>query len=93
MLKAKKGFLLRSLGDEYIVVAVGEASRNFNGMIRLNKLGAAYWKELENGTSEDQLVAMTLEHFNGLNEDTIRGDIREFLDSVSVALDYDEQND
>ena len=47
MIKAKKGFLLRRLGDEYMVVAIGEASRNFNGMIRMNETGAFYWKELE----------------------------------------------
>lgn len=27
MIKAKKGFLLRRLGDEYMVVAIGEASK------------------------------------------------------------------
>ena len=47
MIKAKKGFLLRRLGAEYMVVAIGEASRNFNGMIRMNETGAFYWKELE----------------------------------------------
>ena len=47
MLKTKKGFLLRRLGDEFMVVAIGEASKSFNGMIRLNDTGAFYWKELE----------------------------------------------
>ena len=42
MIKAKKGFLLRRLGDEYMVVAIGEASKNFNGMIRMNETGAFY---------------------------------------------------
>ena len=36
MLKTKKGFLLRHLGDEAMVVAIGEASQSFNGVIRLN---------------------------------------------------------
>ena len=40
MLKTKKGFLLRKLGTEYMVVAIGEASRSFNGMIRMNETGA-----------------------------------------------------
>ena len=40
MLKAKKGFLLRKLGPEYMVVAIGEASKNLNGMIRMNETGA-----------------------------------------------------
>ena len=40
MIKAKKGFLLRKLGNEYMVVAIGEAIKNFNGMIRINETGA-----------------------------------------------------
>ena len=44
MLKAKNGFLLRHLGDEAMVVAIGEANKSFNGMIRLSETGAFYWK-------------------------------------------------
>ena len=63
MIKAKKGFLLRKLGNEYMVVAIGEAIKNFNGMIRINETGAFYWKELEQGTTEEALVGKTLERF------------------------------
>ena len=49
MMKAKKGFILRRLGQEYMVVPIGEASKNLNGMIRMNETGAFLWKELENG--------------------------------------------
>ena len=93
MLKTKKGFLLRRLGDEYMAVAIGEASRNFNGMIRLNETGAFYWKELEKGSSEDELTAETLERFEGVDEATARQDVRAFLDSVQVALEDAAPND
>ena len=93
MLKTKKGFLLRRLGDEYMAVAIGEASRHFNGMIRLNETGAFYWKELEKGSSEDELTAKTLERFEGVDETTARQDVRAFLDSVQVALEDAAPND
>lgn len=89
MLKAKKGFLLRKLGPEYMVVAIGEAGRRFNGMIRMNETGAFYWKELEKGTSEEQLVAKTMERFTGLEEETARRDVKAFLQSIDVALDHE----
>lgn len=92
MIKTKKGFLLRNLGEEYIVVAIGEASKDFNGMIRLNKTGAFYWKELENGTTEGELVRKTLEHFSNLNEEVVRSDVKDFLDKISMALDYDKKD-
>jgi len=86
MLKVKKGFILRKLGTEYMAVAIGEASKNFNGMIRLNGTGAFYWKELEKGTTRDLLVTKTLEEYEGVTEDTARHDVEEFLDSISVAI-------
>lgn len=92
MMKAKKGFLLRRLGTEYMVVAVGEVSKDFNGMIRLNETGAFYWKELEKGATEDQLVEKTLARFDDVDETTARHDVQAFLHEVSVALDNDAPN-
>lgn len=89
MLKTKPGFLLRRLGDESMVIAIGEASESFNGMIRLNRTGAFYWELLEQGVTEDQLVAKTLERFEGLDEATARQDVREFLNTIALALDND----
>lgn len=92
MIKTKKGFVLRNLGTEYIVVAIGEASKNFNGMIRLNKTGAFYWRELEKGTTEEQLVSKTLEHFSNLDEKIVCRDVRDFLNIITMALDYDKED-
>ncbi len=93
MLKTKKGFLLRKLGDESMAVAIGEASKYFNGMIRLNDTGAFYWKELEKGSSEDDLTAKTLERYEGVDEATARQDVRDFLQSIEVALEDAASND
>ena len=38
-MKIKNGFMLRKVGAQNVVVAVGEASRSFNGIIRLNDSG------------------------------------------------------
>lgn len=92
-MKIKKGFILRKLGTEHMAVAIGEASKEFNGMIRLNNTGAMYWQELEKGTTKETLVAKTLEQYEGVDEDTARRDVEEFLDSISVALDYDKSDE
>lgn len=93
MLKTKKGFILRKLASEYMVVAIGEASKNFNGMIRMNETAVLYWKELEKGTTEQQLVEKTLERFEGVDADTARKDVREFLGTISVAIENDAADD
>lgn len=67
---------------------VGEASKEFNGMIRMNETGAFYWKELEQGITEDGLVAKMLERFEDLDEDTARRDLAEYLETMKIALEY-----
>lgn len=87
MLKTKPGFLLRKLGDESMVIAIGAASDQFNGMIRLNETGALYWEMLAQGATEDQLVAATMERYPGLDEAGVRQDVQEFLGTIAFALD------
>ena len=44
-MKIKQGFMLREVAGNYVVVAVGEASKKFNGVINLNESGAFIWKK------------------------------------------------
>lgn len=90
MIRAKKGFILRRLGKEYMVVPVGEASKDLNGMIRLNETGAFYWRELEKGITKDGLIEKMLERFEDLDEATARRDLNEFLETMKVALETDD---
>ena len=86
MLKIKEGFVLSKLGEEYMVVPVGDATSAFNGMIRMNESGAFFWRELTAGTTVDALVEKALARYNGLDEQTARADIKEFIKTVSFAL-------
>lgn len=93
MLKTKPGFLLRRLGDEAMVVAIGEAAQDFNGMIRMNETAALYWNALEKGTTAEQLVQLTLGQFDGVDRETARRDVNEFLDAVAAAIQDVPQQD
>lgn len=43
-MKIKNGFVIREVGGEYVVVPVGERSKQFHGMINMNATGAFLWK-------------------------------------------------
>ena len=43
-MKIKRGFVLRVVGGESVVVPVGEMSKTFHGMINLNETGAFLWR-------------------------------------------------
>ena len=56
-MKVKNGFILRKVGKQFVVAATGEASKNFNGMIRLNDEAAFAFGQLQGGTTEEELIA------------------------------------
>ncbi len=83
-MKIKNGFLLRKVGEQNIVVAIGDESRDFNGIIRLNDTGRFLWEKLQNETTENGLVsAMLLEY--DIDEATARNDTADFIESLKEA--------
>lgn len=77
-MKTKKGFLLRSVGGRNVVVAVGQASEEFNGLITLNESGAFLWKLLQNGTTYQAMLDEMLKEYD-VDEATAREGIDAFL--------------
>ena len=70
-MKIKEGFVLRTIAGSNIVVPVGAASIDFNGMITLNDSGAFLWKELEQDCDIDDLTAALLREYD-VDEATAR---------------------
>ncbi len=83
-MKIKNGFILRKVGSQNVVVAVGEASRSFNGIIRLNDTGKYLWEKLQNNVTEEQLLADMLSDYN-IDGQTARSDIDRFINSLREA--------
>lgn len=57
-MKIKKGFVLRRVLDEAIVVASGEASKTFHGMIKLNDSAADIWQWISEGKEADAIAKL-----------------------------------
>lgn len=83
-MKIKNGFILREVAGSFIVVAVGEAVKEFKGIINLNETGAFLWKILESGATEEQLVAKLLEEYD-VDEKTAAEDVGKFINKLSEA--------
>ena len=87
-MRIKDGYIMKKLGSGYVVVTVGQASKDFNGLIRLDEPGAWLWKSIQDGAdSREKLVAKMLERYEDLDEPTARQDLDEFLGTVSFALE------
>ncbi|MBQ9544170.1 MAG: PqqD family protein [Clostridia bacterium] len=59
--KLKKGFVLRKVAGQTLVVATGEASKDFHGMIKLNESAEVIWKELAAGKSDKEIADRLME--------------------------------
>ncbi len=89
MIKTKKGFMLRSVAGRHVVVAIGQASVDFNGLITLNDTGAYIWEKLSKGTTYDALLKDMLADYE-VDEETARKGIDGFLDTARGANLLDE---
>ena len=83
-MKIKDGFVLREVAGSFIVVAIGEAVKNFNGIINLNETGAFLWKILEKGATQEELVAKLLEEYD-VDDKTAAEDVGKFINKLSEA--------
>ena len=80
-MKIKKGFVLRVVGGENVVVPVGEMSKTFHGMINLNETGAFMWKFFsEEHTLEEGVSALLSEY--EVEENVARADVEKFMNVV-----------
>ena len=79
MLKLDKEYVLRQIGDDYVIVPVGKAVLSFNGMITVNETGAFLWEQLVKGTSKEGLLETLMETYEVTQEEAER-DIDEFLE-------------
>ncbi len=83
-MKIKDGFILREVAGSYLVVAVGAAVKQFNGMINLNETGAFLWRILEKGATEEKAVAELLKEYD-VDEETAKADVKAFVSKLTEA--------
>ena len=81
-MKIKNGFILRDVGGKTFVVAVGERSREFKGMITLNETGKFIWKALENENTVDGVVDSLMATYECDDRAMIESDVKAFVDKL-----------
>ena len=81
-MKTKAGFMRRKLGTQEVVVAVGKASKQFSGIIRLNETGAFLWDLLASGDrTEAELVDALLAEYD-VSRELATADVAKFVATI-----------
>ncbi|MBR1983800.1 MAG: PqqD family protein [Clostridia bacterium] len=83
-MKIKKGFILKEIAGNFVVVAVGPAVRDFNGAISLNGVGATLWKALEKENTEDSLIWALLNEYQ-VEYEKAKTDVENFVNKLKEA--------
>ena len=78
-MKIKNGFILRDVGGKTFVVAVGERSREFKGMITLNETGKLIWQTLEKGATVEEVVNAILAEYECDDKALVKSDVNAFI--------------
>lgn len=80
-MKIKENFVLRQVADTWVVLPLGAATLNFDGMLTLNQSGVLLWQALEKGCTEAELTEVLLEEYDVSREEAA-ADVRQFLDTL-----------
>ena len=83
-MKIKEGFMLRNVAGSAVVVPLGQAAADFNGMINLNGVGAFLWEHLQQDTTEEALQAALLENYDVTPEKAAEG-VASFVEGLKKA--------
>ena len=77
-MKIKDGFVVRDIMGQCVVVATGEASQDFSGMIKLNDTGKDIWEGVASGKSEDEIVDFIVSEYD-VEENRAKDSVKKFL--------------
>ncbi len=80
-MKIKKGFVLRVVAGESVVVPVGEMSKTFHGMINLNETGAFLWKFFSEEHTVEEGVEALLQEYE-VERELATTDVQTFVDTL-----------
>ena len=74
----RKGYILRKVGEAYMVMPTGPRMKEYRGMITLNETGSFLWDVLPDAAGPEELVDRLEEEFDA-DRPTLEADVAAFL--------------
>lgn len=84
-MKAKNGYSLRTLGNEFVLVADGLDAVDFNRMISMNESAAMLWKAIEGKDFDAGTLADILADNYDISPETAQADAAALLQAWQKA--------
>lgn len=84
-MKIRNGFVAREIAGQYVVVALGETSKIFNGIIKLNESAKLIWDMLVKGAEKEDIVKALLNEYEGVDAAVVEADVDNFINKLEGA--------
>ena len=83
-MQINRDFTIQKVGNSWVAGAVGETSKTFHGMVRLNETGAFLWKLMaaKDCTEEELIEAMLAEY--EVDRETVTADVRRIVETMAA---------
>ena len=79
-MKIKKDVVVRCVAGEYMLIPIGDAITDYNGLFVITESGMLLWELIKNGAEKDELVSALMKEY-GIDSKTAAEDINEFIKS------------
>lgn len=83
-MKIKSGFVLREVAGQAVVVALGAAAKDFNGMIKLNASGKLIWEMLDKGAEREEIIEKMLDIYD-VDRGVLEADVDKIINTLKDA--------
>ena len=80
-MRIKDGFVVRDIMGQCVVVATGEASETFSGMIKLNDTGKDIWEGVAAGKSEEEIAEFLISEYD-VDEERAKNSVKSFVSDM-----------
>ena len=83
-MRLKDGFVVREVGGQTVVIATGEASKNFHGMVKLNGTAKEIWQGVADGLDASEIVRRLTDKYR-IDADTVARDVEQIIAKMTEA--------
>lgn len=82
-MKAKYTFEIMNLDDSQVAVPVGAGAEEFHGVLKVNETAVAILKQLEQDTTEQQIVDALMKEYSG-EKTEIASYVHQFVEKLTA---------
>lgn len=83
-MKQNPNYILREVAGTMVLLPVGEATRDFPGMITVNPTSAYLWQQLATEQTVESLTKALLDKYD-VTDDQAKADVEKFLHTLTLV--------